>query len=130
VPAHQQRQDGAKFQHVILTGWVMHQYLQIYEFAASAGAFESYVYRRSKSDMDTKALTHWVDNLLEAYHHLPPDVIGECQSACNQTLGRAIKSLIAEFGEDYELISKLRKLVKGTLPKDPDDFQKEKWFQG
>ena len=76
------------------------------------------------------ALANWVENLVEAYQYLPADVIGECQSACDQTLGRAIKSLIAEFGEDYELISKLRKLVKGTLPKDPDDFQKEKWFQG
>ena len=108
----------------------MHIYQQIYEFAASAGAFEGYVYSRSKSDMDTKALTNWVDNLVEAYHHLPTEVIGECQSACDQTLGRAIKSLMAEFGEDYEIISKLQTLVKGKLPKDPDDFQKEKWFQG
>jgi hypothetical protein len=76
------------------------------------------------------ALANWVENLVEAYQYLPADVIGECQSACDQTLGRAIKSLIAEFGEDYELISKLQHLVKGKLPKDPDDFQKEKWLQG
>ncbi|MGD9055261.1 MAG: hypothetical protein PVJ41_01025 [Desulfobacterales bacterium] len=107
----------------------MHIYQQIYEFAASAGAFEGYVYRRSKDEIDTNALSNWADNLFEAYQQLPADAIGECQSACNQTLGRAIKSLMAEFGEDYELISKLQKLVKGKLPKDPDDFQKQKWFQ-
>ena len=89
-------------------GLVMHTYHQIYEFAASAGAFEGYVYRRSKSDMDTMALANWVDNLVEAYHCLPGDVINECQSACDQTLGRAIKSLVAEFGEDYPVTGKLQ----------------------
>ncbi len=107
----------------------MHIYRQIYEFAASAGAFEGYVYRRSKADIDTKTLSNWVDNLVEAYHHLPADVTGQCQSACNQTLGRAIKSLIAEFGEEYPIIGELQKLVKGELPEDPDAFQKKKWFQ-
>ena len=107
----------------------MHKYLHIYEFAASAGAFEGYVYRRSKSDIDPKALANWVDNLVEAYHHLPADIIGECQMACDQTLGRAIKSLMAEFGEDYPITGKLQALVKGELPDSPDDFNKSKWFQ-
>ena len=107
----------------------MHTYQQIYEFAASAGAFEGYIYRRSRSDMDTKALVNWVDNLAEAYHHLPPDVVKKCQSACNQTLGRAIKSLVTEFDEAHPVISKLQKLVKGEMPDSPDDFNKKKWFQ-
>ncbi|MGD8990025.1 MAG: hypothetical protein PVI00_01095 [Desulfobacterales bacterium] len=107
----------------------MHKYLQLYEFASSAGAFEGYVYRRSKNDMDIQTLLNWADNLVDAYKYLPANVTDECQSACNQTLGRAIKSLIAEFGEDDEIINKLQKLVKGELPKDPDDFQKEKWFK-
>ncbi len=107
----------------------MHIYQQIYEFAASAGAFEGYVYRRSKAEINTRALSNWADNLLEAHEHLPTDVIGECQSACNQTLGRAIKSLIAELGEEHMLIGKLLKLVKGGSPESPDDFQKKKWFQ-
>ena len=71
----------------------MHIYQKIYEFAASAGAFEGYVYRRSKHDIDAKALSNWVDNLLKAHDHLPADVIDELQPACNQTLGRAIKSV-------------------------------------
>ncbi len=107
----------------------MHIYHQIYEFAASAGAFEGYVYRRSKRDLDTKALANWVDNLVEAYHHLPADVIGECQSACNQTLGRAINSLIAEFGQEHAIVIKLEEVVKGPLPDSPDDFNKRKWYQ-
>ncbi len=107
----------------------MHIYHQIYEFAASAGAFEGYVYRRSKRDLDTKALANWVDNLVEAYHHLPADVIGECQSACNQTLGRAINSLIAEFGQEHDIVIKLEEVVKGPLPDSPDDFNKRKWYQ-
>jgi hypothetical protein len=109
---------------------IMHKYQQIYEFAASAGALEGYVYRRSKNDMDTKALDNWVDNLVQAYHHLAGDTIEQCQSACNQTLGRAIKSLMAEFGQDHPLVGKLQNIVKGELPDSPDDFQKEKWFQG
>ncbi len=107
----------------------MHIYHQIYEFAASAGAFEGYVYRRSKRDLDTKALANWVDNLIEAYHHLPADVIGECQSACNQTLGRAINSLIAAFGQEHAIVIRLEEVVKGPLPDSPDDFNKRKWYQ-
>ena len=36
----------------------MHLYLEIYEFAASAGAFEGYVYRRPKAEIDIKALSN------------------------------------------------------------------------
>ncbi|MDX1708823.1 MAG: hypothetical protein R3274_09505 [Desulfobacterales bacterium] len=107
----------------------MHKYQQIYEFAASAGAFEGYVYRRSKDDMDSQTLSNWVDNLVEGYHHLPAEVIAECQLACNQTLGRAIKSLITAFGEELELVRKLGGIVKGQLPDSADDFNKRKWFQ-
>jgi hypothetical protein len=108
----------------------MHIYQKIYEFAASAGAFEGYVYRRSKTAIDTRALSNWVDNLLDAYHHLPADVIDECQSACNLTIGRAIRSLMVQFGEEHVLIGNLRKIVRGELPDSADDFRKDKWFMG
>ncbi len=107
----------------------MHLYKKIYEFAASAGAFEGYVYRKPQSEIDTRALSNWVDNLLDAYHQLPADVIAELQSSCDQTVGRATQSLILAFGQDHALVGKLRKIVKGQLPKDPGDFQKTKWFQ-
>jgi hypothetical protein len=107
----------------------MHIYRQIYEFAASAGAFEGYVYRRDKTEIDPEELSNWVRNLVEAYCRLPSDVVTECQTACNQTLGRAIQSLVAEFGEGHPAIDQLQKIVKGRLPKSADDFNKTKWFQ-
>lgn len=108
----------------------MHIYQKIYEFAASAGAFEGYVYQKRKSDLDVPALSNWVDNLHDAYQHLPAEATDEFQLCCDQTLGRAIKSLIAVLGEGHVLIGKLRKMVEGNLPEGPDDFQKEKWFMG
>jgi len=107
----------------------MHIYQKIYEFAASAGAFEGYVYRKSRADIDAAALSEWADNLLDAYHHLPEDVVAEFQSSCDQTLGRAIKSLIPVFGEKHGVVSILKKIVKSKLPETPDDFQKQKWFK-
>jgi hypothetical protein len=87
----------------------MHIYQEIYEFAASAGAFEGYVYRRPEAEIDFKALSNWVDNLLDAYRHLAPDVLSEFQSA--------------------EVIGKLEKMIAGELPDSADDFEKTKWFQ-
>ena len=107
----------------------MHLYQKIYEFAASAGALEGYVYRRKRTAIDEAALSNWADNLLGAYHDLPADAVAEFQSSCNQTLGRAIRSLLAEFGEEHPAVQKLKKIVKSELPETPDDFQKQKWFQ-
>lgn len=107
----------------------MHIYQKIYEFAASAGAFEGYVYRRPKAEIDIKALLNWVDNLLDAYRHLTPDVRREFQSSCDRTLGRALKSLVLELGQEHEVIGKLKKMIEGELPDSADDFQKEKWFK-
>jgi hypothetical protein len=107
----------------------MHLYQKIYEFAASVGAFEGYVYRRLRTEIEPDTLSNWVDNLLAAYHHLPEDVVAEFQSSCDQTLGRAVKSLAVVFGEDHDLIGRLKEIVKGKLPETPDDFQMQKWFQ-
>lgn len=107
----------------------MHLYQKIYEFAASAGAFEGYVYRKKKTAIDETALSKWADNLIGGYHDLPADAVAEFQSSCDQTLGRAIRSLLTEFGEKHSVVGKLEKIVKGELPESPDDFQKQKWFQ-
>ena len=104
----------------------MHVYLKIYEFAASAGAFEGYVYRRE--NIDTSTLPNWVDNLVSGYEHLPSEARDEFQSSLDQTLGRAIKSLIPLLGEEQETIGKLKSMIKGSLPESADDFQKNKWF--
>ena len=107
----------------------MHIYRQTYEFAASAGSFEGYVYRRSGKEINIEALSNWVDNLLAAYESLPAEVRDECQLSIDRTLGRAIKSLDLHFNDQPALIHKLQQIVKSELPESPDDFQKEKWFQ-
>ena len=107
----------------------MNIYQKIYEFAASAGAFEGYVYQKTKSEIDMDALSDWVNNLVDAYHQLPVDICAEFQPSCDQTLGRAVRSLISVSGEAQTLIDKLKEMIKGELPGSADDFQKTKWFQ-
>lgn len=105
----------------------MHIYTKIYEFAASAGALEGYVYRKEQIDME--ALPKWVDNLLAAYEDLSSEVLDEFQYSLDQTVGRAIRSLAPLLGEEHEIVRKLKSIVVGRLPECPDDFQKKKWFQ-
>jgi hypothetical protein len=104
----------------------MHIYKKIYEFAASAGAFEGYVYHKQLDDIDIDALINWVGNLVAAYANLPSDVLDRFQKSCDQTLGRAIQSLTPLLTKEHEVIQKLHLMVKGELPKSADDFQKEK----
>jgi hypothetical protein len=106
----------------------MHIYTKVYEFAASAGAFEGYVYR--KEELDMEALSNWVDNLVSAYQSMPPEVLGEFQKSLDKTIGRAIRSLVPLLGEEHGTIKRLRSMVSGTLPETADDFQKVKWFEG
>jgi len=105
----------------------MHLFAQIYEFAASAGALEGYVYRRE--DVDMKALTGWIANLKTAYGLLPQEVLHEVQGSIDQTLGRAWKSLALGFGQDNDLAQTVKSMIKGRLPETPDEFQKKKWYE-
>ena len=105
----------------------MHIYAEVYEFAASAGAFEGYVY--PGKDRDHSYLPNWVDHLLVAYQALPDDVCNEFQSSLDGTLGRAVRALIPVFGEDHEIIRKLKSMIMDDLPESVDDFQKKKWFE-
>ena len=105
----------------------MHTDTQIYEFAASAGAFEGYVYRRK--EVDPAALTRWINNLLDAYKLFPPDVREHFQTSLNGTLGRAIASLLPVLGKEHDVIKKLTTMVTAPPPASADDFQKKKWFQ-
>ncbi len=106
----------------------MHLYTQIYEFAASAGAFEGYVYRRK--DLDIEALARWLRNLNAAYGLIPPDVLPHMQPSIDQTLGRALQSLSLSLGGDHELVKRTGAMIRGPLPASPDEFRKDKWFQG
>jgi hypothetical protein len=105
----------------------MHPFMQLYEFAASAGALEGFVYRRS--DLGAGAISLWVENLGGAYSLLPAEVLKEIQPSLDGTLGRAVKSVSKVLGEEHPLVQKLKSMVKGPLPASPDDFQKAKWFQ-
>jgi len=105
----------------------MHLFAQIYEFAASAGALEGYVYHRG--DVDQKALNNWVTNLKTAYGLLPQEVLHELQGFIDQTLGRAWKSIALGLGQDHDLAQAVKSMIVGRLPETPDDFQKKKWFQ-
>jgi hypothetical protein len=106
----------------------MHLFAQIYEFSASAGALEGYVYRRE--DVDMKALTNWIANLKTAYGLLPQEVLQEVQASLDQTLGRAWKSLALGLGQNHDLAQTVRSMIAGRLPETADDFRKKKWFQG
>jgi hypothetical protein len=101
-------------------------YKQIYEFAASAGALEGYVY--GKETLGETVLAKWCDNLVTAYNRIPPEAREQFQPSCDQTLGRAIRSLLPLLGEDNQTIGKLRSMIAGRLPSSADDFQKDKGF--
>jgi hypothetical protein len=111
----------------VIKGELMDAFRKIYEFAASAGALEGYVYRRKNMDMG--ALPNWVSNLKTAYGLLAREALEAVQPNIDQTLGRALKSLVLALGEDHELVTMLKSMIKGSLPRSPDDFQKEKWFE-
>jgi hypothetical protein len=95
-------------------------YKDLYDFAAKAGSLEGYVYPKEK--VDISYLPQWSNNLIKQYQDLPPEAREEIQGQCNETLGRAIQSLVPILGEDHEVIKRLRGLVKGKLPTSPDDF--------
>jgi len=102
---------------------------QIYEFGASAGSLEGYLYHKpDTAHIDLNALPVWVDNLAAAYQHLPSEALKTFQEAIDQTLGRTIHSLVSLVGEDHPLVSKLKALTVGSLPASADDFTKRKWF--
>jgi hypothetical protein len=102
----------------------MHLFMQLYEFSASAGALEGFVYRRP--DLEAGAIEKWVENLGEAYQLLPAEVLKEIQPSLDGTLGRAVNSVRNVLGEEHALVRKLESMVKGPLPASPDDFQRKK----
>lgn len=110
----------------------MHTYAKIYQFAASVGALEGFVYRKeSADDLGIPALAGWIDNVCQAYKHLPAEVLQEFQGFLDRTVSRAVHSLKAPLGEEHELVLKLKAIVKGDgeMPESADDFNKKKWFE-
>lgn len=93
---------------------------EVYDFAAKAGALEGYVYPRK--ELDLNYLPRWVDNLVNLYSALPPEVRDEFQELCDWTLGRALQSLLPTLGEDHEVIKKLKSMIVKKFPTSFDDF--------
>lgn len=102
----------------------MGDYSDVYEFAARAGAFEGYVYRRD--GLEANSLERWIDHLVEGYKAVSPQARDEFQNLCDGTIGRAIQSLIPTLGEDHALIKKLKGLTVGKLPSSADDFLRKR----
>jgi hypothetical protein len=121
------RIKGAIFGTKTTGGIMMHVYTKIYEFAATVGAFEGYVY--GKETIDPDDVTRWVNNIVTAYKHLPSDVIDTFRSSLDGTLGRAARSLTSALGENNKLVQKLRSIIKDDFTKSADDFNFKKWFQ-
>ncbi len=96
----------------------MDEYEKIYEFAASLGSFEGYVYgKRSVRELDLDALDNWSGNIVEAYGHLPDAVKSQIQDRCDQTAGRAIRSLEPVLGADHPITKRLYAIVgPGSVP--------------
>ena len=110
----------------------MSVYARIYQFAASVGSLEGYVYKKTGAEnLDLSALSVWTDNICQAYNRLPAEILPEFQGFLNQTVGRIIHSLKAALGENHDLVLKLKPMIKGEndLPVSADDFTKKKWFQ-
>ena len=102
----------------------MEYYKEVYEFAASAGALEGYVYSRVKSELSD--LDDWIRNLVNQHDSVPMDVRKSFQSQLDRTLGRALLSLVPMYGKDHHYVQTLRTLIVGEMPKSPDDFEIEK----
>lgn len=99
-------------------------YKEIYEFAASAGAFEGFVYQ--KKNMDAGILDNWIKNLLKQHQALPAPVRRSFQDSLDRTLGRAVQSLVVLFGEGHAHVAAVKTLIQGSMPVAADDFEQEK----
>jgi hypothetical protein len=109
----------------------MDDYLKIYEFAASLGAFEGYVYGKQHThELDLDARENWSANIERAYHHLPDEVRRAVQAQSHQTAGRAIRSIEPVLGGQHPITLRLYNLITPDqpLPDSAEAFNKKKWF--
>ena len=95
---------------------------ELYEFAASAGAFEGYVYMLERADRTQ--LADWSENLANKWRALSAEVRAAIELSTNLTLGRALHSLKAFLNENDPVIFNLKIIVRGRLPASADDFIK------
>jgi hypothetical protein len=99
-------------------------YREIYEFAASAGALEGYVYL--KEALEASHLDKWVRNLVAQYRGLPGAAREAVQPGLDRTLGRAAHSIAAVLGDSHPHAAALRSIVVGDMPASATDFEEDK----
>jgi hypothetical protein len=99
-------------------------YREIFEFAASAGALEGYVFK--KDHLAPSELDDWVWNLVKQYEGFPDNIRENFQGSLDRTMGRAIHSLNPILGPDHQHISSLKSMITGAIPASSQDFDTEK----
>ena len=102
----------------------MEQFRQLYDFAASLGALEGYVF--PGRDLDPASLDDWIANLARQYAGLPEPMREAIAPALSRTAGRAVHSLTPLLGEGHPHVARLREMITGEPPRSHDDFEKEK----
>jgi hypothetical protein len=102
----------------------MDLFKEVYEFAASAGALEGFVFPRKK--LEAGDLDDWVRNLLKQYEQLPEETRQHFQSSLDRTMGRAVHSLTSALGAQHAHVQALKSLIKGSVPQSFQDFEQEK----
>lgn len=108
----------------------MNQTEKLYEFAASAGALEGYVYhKKDVVQVDMDAMDVWTLNLVEAYRLLPEDIKTDIRNGLDKTLNRAVSSLNVFLEPDHPVLKRVVSMLGNPESCSPDDFQKKKWFQ-
>ena len=102
----------------------MNIHREVFEFAASAGALEGYLY--TKENLVSKELDDWIYNLLKQYENFPPEVRDHFQDSLDRTLGRAVHSLAPLLGSNHPHVVALKSMIKGEMPASSHDFDREK----
>lgn len=96
----------------------------IFEFAASAGALEGYVFK--KDHLAPGELDDWIHNLVKQYEGFPDEIKTHFQGSLDRTMGRAVHSLNPVLGPDHQHILSLKSMIAGNIPASSQDFNKEK----
>ena len=102
----------------------MEIYREIFEFAASAGALEGYVFK--KDLLSSGELDDWIYNLVKQYEGFADEIKERFQGSLDRTIGRSVLSLIPILGPDHQHILSLKSLIVGDIPASSHDFHKEK----
>jgi hypothetical protein len=102
----------------------MKTYREIFEFAASAGALEGYVFKNDL--LEQSELDDWIKNLVKQYQSFPAEIRAHFQGSLDRTMGRAVHSLIPILGSDHHHVLSLKSMIIGGMPASSHDFNKEK----